>query len=505
MKLLLLIFLICTVGFLLFTIQTISSVSGTQRVVLTREGFVPSRLTVRTGTTVVFSTSGSEPFWPASDTHPNHTKYPDFDSKKPIAPSDTWRFTFVSEGQWRFHDHINPNFSGEITVISNANGVALVVQRIIRILTQLLGPEYRLSQLRASCDKTFADDFEMFDCWEEVLTTVAREMSINTALDELDRLSASNIRIASDCHVLVHAIGEEAYWKYRGQPRFDISKNTGSCTMGFYHGYMQEYASHNTNINDAKEFCAYISKHTKHEGYLAHSELYGDSCIHGIGHGLTYRYIVENWGDAEAVVEKSMEHCRTTFADDFTECANGVYGGISAIYFGLHGYKIDVDESNPFSLCDRRPESELVMCYNNLIPPVYGILDMDVARVGALISEIPHRQSALVAMHHLGSMPSHRLIPKTDDYSSIIDDCRLFDDELHLACLKGFAGAIMYIGSYEEALSRTIAFCEGSKLSKIERSYCYAGLFETVTYNFSKDQIAIACASVPSDQTTQCR
>src|SRR5690606_8441132 len=66
---------------------------GEVPIVLTNNGFVPSEVAIKKGTTVTFSTDPGRPFSPASNLHPNHEEYPAFDPKEPIPPGETWSFT----------------------------------------------------------------------------------------------------------------------------------------------------------------------------------------------------------------------------------------------------------------------------------------------------------------------------------------------------------------------------------------------------------------------------
>ena len=91
-------------SFLIFCNQTNLSPST---VTLTERGFVPAELVVREGDTVQFVTKNNEPFWPASNVHPTHTNFPDFDPRTPIDPSASWSFTFTKAGTYKYHDHIN--------------------------------------------------------------------------------------------------------------------------------------------------------------------------------------------------------------------------------------------------------------------------------------------------------------------------------------------------------------------------------------------------------------
>ncbi len=85
-------------------------------IVLTENGFEPRYVKIDLGTTVVFSTNVVRPFWPASNLHPSHGIYPEFDPRKPIDPYDKWSFTFNKTGTWGFHDHIRSYFNGVIYV-----------------------------------------------------------------------------------------------------------------------------------------------------------------------------------------------------------------------------------------------------------------------------------------------------------------------------------------------------------------------------------------------------
>src|SRR3989344_2946990 len=75
-------------------------------VVLTEERFSPSDLTVKRGDTVVFTATTGRDFWPASDLHPTHGIYPEFDPREPIPAGQNWSFIFKKAGEWKYHDHL---------------------------------------------------------------------------------------------------------------------------------------------------------------------------------------------------------------------------------------------------------------------------------------------------------------------------------------------------------------------------------------------------------------
>ena len=90
--------------------------SGTVEVVLTRSGYQPE-VVIRKGTTVIFKNELDKPYWPASNLHPSHEIYSDFDPKRPLAPEETWSFRFDRVGIWDMHDHIRSYYTGRITVV----------------------------------------------------------------------------------------------------------------------------------------------------------------------------------------------------------------------------------------------------------------------------------------------------------------------------------------------------------------------------------------------------
>ena len=85
-------------------------------VVLGEDGYVPAKLRISQGATVVFTSTQSWNFWPASNSHPAHDVYPEFDPERPLTPDEKWEFTFEREGTWGFHDHLRSYYNGIIYV-----------------------------------------------------------------------------------------------------------------------------------------------------------------------------------------------------------------------------------------------------------------------------------------------------------------------------------------------------------------------------------------------------
>ncbi len=86
-------------------------------VVLTDSGFEPNKITLVKGGTITFSNTTDKPYWPASNLHPVHSIYPEFDPLRPLAPEEEWSFTFDRLGTYNFHGHLRSYFVGTIYVV----------------------------------------------------------------------------------------------------------------------------------------------------------------------------------------------------------------------------------------------------------------------------------------------------------------------------------------------------------------------------------------------------
>ena len=86
---------------------------------MVKQGFQPQNIQINKDDKINFLNEDEVDRWPASNIHPTHAIYPGFDPKKPIKRDGFWEFKFENTGVFRFHDHLNPELTGTITV----NGV----------------------------------------------------------------------------------------------------------------------------------------------------------------------------------------------------------------------------------------------------------------------------------------------------------------------------------------------------------------------------------------------
>ena len=98
---------------------------------ITSSGFSPRIIKIKPGEAVTFKNTDTNPHWPASALHPTHKTYPGsdidkcgtaeekntFDACHGLAEGETFTFTFSNKGEWAFHDHLHPGFSGSVVVL----------------------------------------------------------------------------------------------------------------------------------------------------------------------------------------------------------------------------------------------------------------------------------------------------------------------------------------------------------------------------------------------------
>ena len=112
------------IGFAILSLLALSACTSQNNVLntpplvieITDTEFIPAKITIKKGQQVDFVNKSTAERWPASNIHPTHDIYPEFDPQKALAPGETWSFVFNKEGIWRSHDHINPEIKGVITV-----------------------------------------------------------------------------------------------------------------------------------------------------------------------------------------------------------------------------------------------------------------------------------------------------------------------------------------------------------------------------------------------------
>lgn len=95
--------------------------TGTTTVTYDNNGFQPKEITITKGTTVNFIATTERRMWVASNPHPDHTDYPEFDTENDFGDhvpdgNKTYDFRFDKTGTWKYHNHSAPEHEAVIKV-----------------------------------------------------------------------------------------------------------------------------------------------------------------------------------------------------------------------------------------------------------------------------------------------------------------------------------------------------------------------------------------------------
>jgi len=98
-----------------FTKRT--SESGVQVVIqVGKDGFNPSVMTVRSGTTVTWTNIDNKAHRITSTPYPAHSDLPALESQQNIGPGNSYSYTFTKQGSFGFLDYLYPEHDGKIIV-----------------------------------------------------------------------------------------------------------------------------------------------------------------------------------------------------------------------------------------------------------------------------------------------------------------------------------------------------------------------------------------------------
>ncbi|MBI3343008.1 hypothetical protein HY032_02535 [Candidatus Gottesmanbacteria bacterium] len=79
-------------------------------------GFVPKTVTVKKGTSVVWTNQSQGGMWVASAVHPTHQLLPGFDELKSVGAGGMYEYTFTKVGTWKYHNHVQASDTGTVVV-----------------------------------------------------------------------------------------------------------------------------------------------------------------------------------------------------------------------------------------------------------------------------------------------------------------------------------------------------------------------------------------------------
>ncbi|HZJ18273.1 MAG TPA: cupredoxin domain-containing protein [Patescibacteria group bacterium] len=86
-----------------------------ETVTLSKEGFSPKELTIKTGTRIIWINKSGDSATVNSDNHPDHLLFP-FLNLGEFGAESSVQAVFEKAGTYNYHDHLNPSRTGTIIV-----------------------------------------------------------------------------------------------------------------------------------------------------------------------------------------------------------------------------------------------------------------------------------------------------------------------------------------------------------------------------------------------------
>lgn len=316
------------------SVGTLFAHTQTQIIKMTPSGFEPQEVTIDTNSSVIFVNQDTKARWPASNPHPTHDLYPEFDPQKPIKSGESWPFKPIKAGTWKYHDHFLPHIRGTLIVKGegspstnkNLNNSSSFLSAIKNFLANFS------SQIKALFKKEpkvlAASDFSKLSPSEQsnFLKEKAKKDGAEKTWQYIRETFKNQAGKAGDIHDLAHLAGGLIY----NQKGFaGLSVCTSDFAFGCYHGFLDKaFETSLDGLNKAEEACASLGQ----GGPFA-------SCIHGIGHGVASFYQTSNIND-------SLNACqRLTSGKDY--CFDGVF-----MEYERSAPQDFYSASNPYQPCD---------------------------------------------------------------------------------------------------------------------------------------------------------
>ncbi len=416
-------------------------------IVRTDAGFEPNKLTIALGDEVRFFNDSSGYFWPASDLHPQHAVYPAFDSRQGLPSGSSWSFTFDQAGDWRFHDHLDAVHDGTI-----------------RVYAEGVGPN--------AC----AEDLANPTCWNLLIHKTLLEEGIDATISMVAQLQSSTPAFTLVCHEYMHDIGLQAYRVYG--KNVPLSMTLRLCNAGFFHGYMEGYFSGTYDIVGAIDFCTRVGRELGNSFSLAEGQ-----CYHGIGHGITERYISEMptaWDDMYTLSRKPLATCRIVGRtdDERHRCFSAVFNVLRAwASTAQRGRGYTDFAKNLFKTCAQEGRSaQKSACYWEFaVAMQFGTPISTVARapdLHAFVSSVDYDEYAPWIARSWATLLGRTGVV-TRNPKDLIRVCRTMEDKLQLACVSGLVEGVLFAERADDVGTRALLFCGLPDVYESERMSCY--------------------------------
>lgn len=384
-------------------------------IVRTESGFIPSQVYLNEGDRVIFTNASPAPMWPASNAHPSHGLYPEFDPLIPVAPGDSWTFTFTNAGVWKFHDHLTPSLTGTIFVQGERGEAA------------------------AACLEKSTDTIRAY-CWEPEIRSVITRKGLDRGFDWFAKTYAQDPQFVRNCHDIGHILGVAAYDEYAQHNTVIDRIETSYCGFGFYHGFIEEALAQSgmQGLTEARTYCESLRESTRLREARAVTNA-ANACFHGIGHAVFDSREETRLKTATDRIFDSLDLCTSTMTDEVarTSCASGVFNAL-ANALSSRTYGFTFSEIAVPRMCDFDDHTFMTLCYTEIAVGVVRDSFMSIEDSFAFFATLPFAPGIEAAIRGLMDDEIQRTIGERIDVDRFARYCASFDERTHRqACFEG--------------------------------------------------------------------
>src|SRR3990167_1495005 len=425
------IFVFALVIIWLFNPSTSLAHSQIQIIQMTQNGFEPDIVTIDTNSSVIFVNKDKNPRWPASNLHPTHGIYPEFDPKQQIEPGKDWTFKPQKSGTFKFHDHLFPHFRGTLIVEEEPGSKLADNETSYPALNLIDKLKNTFSNLLKNLNQFFNSkkfkNVELMDLNKvssaqqfKALEDYAKEAGAQKAWEAIQNSFKGQAGSSGNIHDLAHLSGSLLY-EEKGFEGLAVCST--DFAFGCYHGFLDKAFSKNLdNLQDAQGACMKLG-----EGLNGPAA----SCIHGIGHGIASFYSTND-------LKSSLSECRKlTLGSEY--CFDGVF-----MEFVRNAPESFFKKDEPLYPCDELEKNYgpaySFSCGRNQPSLMMGRFKMGFDEVVSVCLNAVSKNFKQACFDSLGFS-----LASTQDEAQIIQGCqRIGAAEFMSRCAKAAAGELIF-------------------------------------------------------------
>lgn len=447
----------------------------------TAYGFEPRSLLIRAGDTVTFKSTTGEEFWPASGSHPTHQLYPEFDPKRPLAPNESWSFTFTRPGVWAFHDHLASKFQGSILVQGNPG------------------------ESVKNCLESNAQGVKA-GCYAAEVASLIETKGLDAAFAAFSKFYETDQVFRENCHDVMHIFGSKAYAVFQKTNEPVIRPETSYCAFGFYHGFIEEMFAEKgfSQLADGKAYCDLVGKTKDLPGGAQGARTAAAACYHGMGHASFDTIDGKLWGNDAAMVSYALSQCKRIASNDeqYRQCGSGVFNSLANAY-SARSYDLAFNDVEPLKICSDQEKVQQVGCYKEIVLGQIRHQKLDFPSALSFIYRVP--DAAIGAESLFGYIDDYIRYNRGNlSVADIPKLCLAQKGELYQkACIQGSISAFVGGGQPGREYEKPLELCSLIPSGTLH-TYCVTFSFDILSTHYPIEKIRELCSSLPESDRQAC-